>query len=229
MLFRSLIVGDTELQDLKDKIIDNRLFLSTAEELNIPLIFRSIETSEDMINYLLEIVQAVGIKAKDADVDFARINLLNEAIFRVFRILNRISDLTSQGYLDIKLSTLISLIKRILSAESVPFHGEPARGLQLMGMLETRNLDFDNLIIMSLNEGIMPKAEQQASFIPQFIRRSVGMSCLEHQDAIFAYYFYRLLQRADNVALSYSTASNGIVKSEMSAEPDGRASCRERV
>ena len=214
--YTSLIVGDTELQDLKDKIIDNRLFLSTAEELNIPLIFRCIETSEDMINYLLDIVQAVGIKAKDADVDFARINLLNEAIFRVFRILNRISDLTSQGYLDIKLPTLISLIKRILSAESVPFHGEPARGLQLMGMLETRNLDFDNLIIMSLNEGIMPKAEQQASFIPQFIRRSVGMSCLEHQDAIFAYYFYRLLQRADNVALSYSTASNGIVKSEMS-------------
>ncbi|MDO4726934.1 MAG: PD-(D/E)XK nuclease family protein [Porphyromonadaceae bacterium] len=211
--YTSLTFGD--MAEVKKSINDKKLFYISPEDINLS-IFRVVDNANQMVDYLLDTIQQIGIATKSVETDFARANLLNEAIFRVFSLLNRLRDLMQQGYLDIKLTTLISLIKRLLSSESVPFHGEPAIGLQMMGMLETRNLDFKNLIILSLNEGIMPKVDMRASFIPHFLRRSLGMSCLEHQDSIFAYYFYRLLQRAENITLLYNTSSSATSKSEMS-------------
>ncbi len=211
--YTSLAFGD--MAEVKKNINDKKIFYIAPEELNLS-IFQVIDDAKQMIDYLLDTIQKIGIATKSAETDFARTNLLNEAVFRVFCLLNRLKDLMQQGYLDVKLPTLISLIKRLMASESVPFHGEPAVGLQMMGTLETRNLDFKNLIILSLNEGTMPKTEIKASFIPHFLRRSVGMSCLEHQDSIFAYYFYRLLQRAENIALLYNTSSGTTSKSEMS-------------
>jgi len=88
---------------------------------------------------------------------------------------------------------------------SIPFKGEPLAGLQVMGMLETRALDFTNIIMLSANEGILPKSEASTSFIPYNLRRGFGLPTIEHQDAVYAYYFYRILQKAENVALLYNS------------------------
>ncbi|MDO4823876.1 MAG: PD-(D/E)XK nuclease family protein, partial [Bacteroidales bacterium] len=100
--------------------------------------------------------------------------------------------------------------------KTIAFHGEPANGLQVMGMLETRNLDFRNLIILSANEGMLPKASHMPSFIPYFLRDVHRLTTIEKQTSLYAYYFYRLLQRADNVALVYNNYTEGLRKGEMS-------------
>ena len=88
--------------------------------------------------------------------------------------------------------------------------------MQVMGVLETRNLDFRNLIMLSLNEGQLPKAGGDSSFIPYNLRKAFGMTTIEHKNAVYAYYFYRLIQRAENVTLLYNTASEGLNRGEMS-------------
>ena len=212
--YTSLIFND--FANIENKIVNEKVFYSSKEDLNFEMIFKKIENPAQMADYLLDIVKATGNKTKNIKNDFSTENLYNEAIFRIYKLLNRLKDLLNDGYLDVKLPTFISLIKRLLSKETVPFHGEPVCGLQLMGMLETRNLDFRNLLIISMNEGTMPKVETSASFIPHFIRKHFAMSNIEHQDAIFSYHFYRLLQRAENVAFVYNTVANQTGKSEIS-------------
>ena len=102
------------------------------------------------------------------------------------------------------------------TSTNIPFHGEPAIGMQVMGVLETRNLDFRNLIMLSLNEGQLPKAGGDSSFIPYNLRKAFGMTTIEHKNSVYAYYFYRLIQRAENITLLYNTASDGLNRGEMS-------------
>ena len=97
-----------------------------------------------------------------------------------------------------------------------PFHGEPLSGLQIMGVLETRALDFDRLIILSMNEGIFPQRKAANSFIPYNLRRGFGLPTYEHQDSVWAYHFYRLIERASHVSLLYDTRSNGLQTGEVS-------------
>ena len=211
--YTSLIYSES--QQIKDSIVADNLFYISPEEFGLPIL-RVVNSTSEMVDYLLDIVEKIGVATKDTHKDFTRDNLMNEAIFRVFCIINRLADLIKSGYLDVTLPTFVSLLKRLLNTGSVPFHGEPAMGLQMMGMLETRNLDFKNLLVVSINEGIMPKVDAQTSFIPYFIRKNIGMNTLEYQDSIFAYYFYRLLQRTENITFLYSTSSKETSKSEMS-------------
>lgn len=104
--------------------------------------------------------------------------------------------------------TYVSLLSRIASGESVPFEGKALRGLQVMGPLETRNLDFDNVVILSCNEGRFPKKSSSGSFIPPELRRGFGLPTNEFKDAILAYNFYRLVQRARNVWLLYDSRTD---------------------
>ena len=99
---------------------------------------------------------------------------------------------------------------------AVPFAGEPLAGLQILGILETRLLDFENVIILSMNEGIMPRSLPLSSFIPRNLRFGFGMPVPEHHDAVYAYYFYRLIQRAKNVFLVYNESADGLVTGERS-------------
>lgn len=107
-------------------------------------------------------------------------------------------------------------MNRLLTSTNIPFHGEPAIGMQVMGVLETRNLDFRNLIMLSLNEGQLPKNGGDSSFIPYNLRKAFGMTTIEHKNSVYAYYFYRLIQRAENITLLYNTASDGLNRGEMS-------------
>ena len=103
-----------------------------------------------------------------------------------------------------------------MGTSNIPFHGEPAIGMQVMGVLETRNLDFRNLVMLSVNEGQLPKTGGDSSFIPYNLRKAFGMTTIDHKIAVYAYYFYRLIQRAERVTLLYNTATEGINRGEWS-------------
>lgn len=134
----------------------------------------------------------------------------------IYTRMNVLSEQITQQQIDLQLPTYFRLLRRLIKTIRVPFEGEPIGGLQLMGFLETRNLDFKHLIILSVNEGILPKGSQSASFIPYGLRQGFGLPTRDLHDAMYAYYFYRLLQRAENVWLLYNSSSGGLTTGEKS-------------
>ena len=208
-------------QSLIGKIIEKRLFyfdIDKNPDCQSSLLFqmRFAGGSMKILDYLRVIVTEVGRKEKTITDKNGKSIVSFEAIFKVYQILNRLYDLIEKEHLELSQSTLVMLLLRLLSTRSIAFHGEPAVGLQLMGVLETRNMDFDNLMILSLGEGVMPKAELSPSFIPIFMRNALGMSSLRHQDSMLAYYFYRLIQRAKNITLLYGKQTGKTSKAEPS-------------
>lgn len=112
--------------------------------------------------------------------------------------------------------TYVRLLDQLLSGVSVPFRGEPLKGLQIMGPLETRALDFKNLIILSANEGVFPRRSVSSSFIPPELRKGFGLPTYEYQDAVWAYYFYRMISRAENVWMLVDSRTEGLKSGEES-------------
>ena len=130
--------------------------------------------------------------------------------------INRFRTLIEEDELTVQSETFRRLLVKVLSATNIPFHGEPAIGMQVMGVLETRNLDFRHLVLLSVNEGQLPKSGGDSSFIPYNLRKAFGMTTIEHKIAVYAYYFYRLLQRAERITLMYNTSSDGLNRGEWS-------------
>lgn len=112
--------------------------------------------------------------------------------------------------------TLFLLLDKLVAGVSVPFSGEPLNGLQVMGVLETRSLDFDNIIILSMNEGVFPAKPVQNTFVPMSLRDAFGMPTQRHRDSVFAYHFYRMIGRAKRVALIYDSRTEGMQSGEES-------------
>lgn len=142
--------------------------------------------------------------------------LLQESVFQVYTVVSHLKDAMEQGLVTLGLPMFQSLLQRVLSVTSIPFSGEPVRGMQIMGLLETRNLDFKNVLLLSVNEGLLPKKSGELSFIPYNLRKGFGLTTADHKDSIFAYYFFRLLQRAETITLVYNTTSDGMNRGEMS-------------
>lgn len=128
----------------------------------------------------------------------------------------RLRDTASRYRVNMRESTFFHMIRSVVDAETVSFTGEPLKGLQIMGILETRALNFDNLIILSMNERIFPKRQFTRSFIPNILRRCFGMATMEFQECIFAYYFYRMISAAQNVTLIYNTRTEALNSGDMS-------------
>ncbi|MEE9362374.1 MAG: PD-(D/E)XK nuclease family protein [Cellulophaga sp.] len=128
-----------------------------------------------------------------------------EYLYRFNQLFNQISTLLKEHSFITDLKSLHSLYTELLSSETLDFKGEPLKGLQIMGMLESRNLDFETVIITSVNEGILPSGKSNNSFIPFDIKNIFGLPTYKEKDAIYTYHFYRLLQRAKNVYLLYNT------------------------
>ncbi|MDR1980762.1 MAG: PD-(D/E)XK nuclease family protein [Tannerellaceae bacterium] len=143
-------------------------------------------------------------------------DLEQEFIFHYFTTVNRLKEIMQEANVEIHTDTYFRLLKQLTDTISIPFRGEPLSGLQIMGVLETRALDFDRLIILSMNEGVFPKRKAVHSFIPYNLRRGFGLPTYEHQDSIFAYHFYRLIHRASHVSLLYDTRNTGSQTGEMS-------------
>lgn len=142
--------------------------------------------------------------------------LHSEATFRTYQLLTRLHTLTSDGTLNIDIPTYKRLLMQIIRATNVPYHGEPIAGIQIMGVLETRCLDFKHLLILSCNEGNMPKGVNDSSFIPHTVRQAYHMTTVEHKVGIYSYYFHRLLQRTSDATLTYNSSTDGINTGEMS-------------
>ena len=207
---------------LRRQLSDEKIYFPTAAQLTADglttLLFRSFrqDTSaasdnEMLLSWLCEAVQTVARHLSDShDV------LCEETLFRTYTLLNRLLTLTRDGDLTIDMVTLGRLIVQLLQQTSVPFHGEPAEGLQVMGVLETRNLDFDHVLMLSVSEGNMPKGVSDTSFIPYSLRKAYGLTTPDHKAAIYSYYFNRLLQRASDVTLVYNNATSEGQKGEMS-------------
>ena len=163
-----------------------------------------------LLHALLGIVRHV---AKDPS---SKDHLATESLFRVYTVLNRLTDLVDSGVLKVDIITLQRLVTQVIQSTTIPFHGEPAEGIQIMGVLETRNLDFDHVLMLSCNEGNMPRGVSDTSFIPYSIRKAYGLTTVDHKVAIYEHYFHRLLQRAKDVTLVYNNATNDGQTGEMS-------------
>lgn len=215
-----------ELSDKTDSLLkeltrQNRFYplpseLSADETLQD--VFAPCLTNESLCAHLSELLKRIATlyRNRNGQEHDAFGQLYREALFKAFTLVNRFHGLIDDGDLKVNSSTLRRLLTRVMSASSIPFHGEPAIGLQVMGVLETRNLDFRHLILLSVNEGKLPQSGSDSSFIPYNLRKAFGMTTIDHKIAVYAYYFYRLLQRAEKATLVYNTATDGMNRGEMS-------------
>lgn len=190
----------------KDEFL-TRLFTPLSGNLN--LCIRLSETLQQVAS----IYQANTSGTEDTD---AFNQLYRESLFKAYTTINRFRTLIEEDELTVQSETFRRLLVKVLSATNIPFHGEPAIGMQVMGVLETRNLDFRHLVLLSVNEGQLPKSGGDSSFIPYNLRKAFGMTTIEHKIAVYAYYFYRLLQRAERITLMYNTSSDGLNRGEWS-------------
>ena len=140
----------------------------------------------------------------------------SEAYFQCYKIINKFRLLLDEGLTEISSSLLARLMEQVLRAQSIPFHGEPLQGLQIMGMLETRNLDFENILMLNVNEGILPKANKDHSFIPYDLRKAFGLLTKEDESEVYAYNFFRLFKHAKSITMVYNDAVNNDNQGEMS-------------
>lgn len=178
------------------------------------MIFRPVKTAGDLIRYLHAIFMHILENLASEETGILP-EIHREFVFRLLIQLNRMESLLSARP-GITLQVMERVLRKMISGLVVPFEGEPLSGLQVMGILETRLLDFRHVILLSMNEEVMPAAQFRQSYIPYSLREAFGMPSREDMDAIYAYYFNRLLQRAEKVDLIYNSTSEGIRTGEMS-------------
>ena len=206
-----------EAREVEKLIVDGNIFFPDIIILKDVAIFHPTADAVELSKYLLDLVERLG-KAYKEEGSFTDVydGLYQESIFRAYQIVNRLYGLLQSNQWTLEKSTFLRLLRKLLSTTQVPFHGEPVKGLQIMGVLETRTLDFENLLLLSVNEGFMPGTNSDNTFIPQFLRAHFNLNTIEHQDSIYAYYFYRLIQRAKKITLVFNTDKTQTGKAEIS-------------
>ena len=168
-------------------------------------------TTSTILHHIATLIKQVGIATKPEGDP-----LTQESVFRMYTILNRLATLADSGDLLVDNTTLRRLVSQLVSSSSIPFHGEPVVGVQIMGVLETRNIDFDNVLLLSCNEGNMPKGVNDSSFIPYTIRKAHHLTTIDNKVALYSYYFHRLLQRARDITIAYNNSTDNGHTGEMS-------------
>ena len=169
------------------------------------------QKSAALLHHIATLIKQVGIATKPEGDP-----LTQESVFRMYTILNRLATLADSGDLLVDNTTLRRLVSQLVSSSSIPFHGEPVVGVQIMGVLETRNIDFDHLLLLSCNEGNMPKGINDSSFIPYTIRKAHHLTTIDNKVALYSYYFHRLLQRARDITIAYNNSTDNGHTGEMS-------------
>ncbi|MBP7487048.1 MAG: PD-(D/E)XK nuclease family protein [Parabacteroides sp.] len=208
---------------IRDITENNRVYIGYSE-LNknelLSILFVPVTGTEAFSDYLIRVLEELNkvlSPATESEEEVQRTNdLEQEFIFHYFATVNRMREVMTDAGVEMTVDTYFRLLKRMTDTITIPFHGEPLSGLQVMGVLETRALDFDRIIILSVNEGIYPTRKGANSFIPYNLRKGFGLPTYEHQDSVWAYHFYRLIYRAQKVSLLYDTRSNGLQTGEVS-------------
>ena len=222
----NMIIPDT-VKQLRQDIIQYNKVVVTVEDLSIDpllqLIFTPLEeweqiatTTKAILARLEHSFSLTKEQKEEDDASTRSIDMECEFIIEYYKTINKMEDALSHVNAEMSVDTYFKLLKKMIVGITVPFSGEPLAGLQIMGVLETRALDFDNLIMLSMNEGIFPLKKAANSFIPYNLRRGFGLPTYEHQDSIFAYHFYRMINRAKRIYMIYDTRTEGLKSGEIS-------------
>lgn len=196
------------------KISESNLYQVQTTEFQsddfLSLIFKHVDSADETIDYILEILEKI-MQYSDmfTETDY-------EFLYHYHATVEKLGKSFKKQTFFFTPRTLFQLLNKLINGVSVPFSGEPLYGLQIMGVLETRALDFDNIIFLSMNEGIFPAKPTNNSFVPASLRNAFDMPTQKHRDAVFAYHFYRLISRAKNVALIYDSRTDGLQTGEES-------------
>ncbi len=207
----------------------NRAFLAASffAESNRKLlaIFQPVSATTGLFAYLKNILaflydqisETLSTFNEEEETDLSPPMVMEaEFIYQFFTHLNRLESLLQEQAMTMNLPTFMRLFLQIIRQIKIPFTGEPLRGLQIMGMLETRNLDFDHVIILAMNEQVMPPTRPMNSMIPNNLRKGFGLPLSNQSDAVSAYLYYRLMQSAQNIHLLYNTTASGLRNGEPS-------------
>jgi hypothetical protein len=221
-LFRHLAGGQKTVNAITKKVTDfNLVFLSPkkaaevlAEHNDVPEVLKNLfaqpQHADQLLQFLDEALMAYVANYSGSDA------LFHEAAFALHQLHQQAREVLVDVAENLQTATLLRLYQSMLAEHQVDFYGEPLAGLQIMGMLETRTLDFKRVILTSLNEGILPTGKSQNSFIPFDLKVGFGMPTHNEKDAIYAYHFYRLLQRAEEIWLIYDSDTQGVGLKEKS-------------
>jgi len=169
------------------------------------LILKRVKDYNEMYRYFTDIVKYISEDLEKRKDEGLPVKFINEFLYNFYFQINRLKDVTEEYSITLENETYWRLADEIFRGLQITFTGEPLEGLQIMGLLESRILDFENVFVLSVNEGIMPKGIGYTSFIPYTLRKIYGMLMPEEEDSITAYYFYRLIQRAKNIFLFYDS------------------------
>lgn len=222
-----ILSAKQKADELKEHILKyNRVVVPVSEITEDPLlklIFTPITKWSEISSYLHVILSYLyntltEIKHSDDDLKENSINhsdLEREFIVQYYKTITSLGDRLN-GVDVMSVDTYFRLLRKLARGISVPFSGEPLSGLQIMGVLETRTLDFDNLIILSMNEGVFPIKKATNSFIPFTLRKGFALPTYEFQDSTYAYHFYRMISRAKNIYMLYDTRTEGMQTGEVS-------------
>ncbi len=218
-LLNHQFVVTNEIKDFVSEIHRRNKIYINASELKISMfvakLFSSPDNWNDVLDYFLDILKELSLKYNPARDE--QHQLESEYIFQAYLAIQRLKDsLLALTIPDFPVKIMFRLLDQGLKRISIPFEGEPLTGLQIMGLLETRCLDFENLILFSANEGFLPRIAPGHSFVPYHLRKGFGMPTYEDRDAMYAYYFYRLIQRNHNTVIVYNSITEGVSFSEKS-------------
>jgi Fe-S-cluster formation regulator IscX/YfhJ len=204
------------------QMAENNWVYIDAEELNknelLATIFIPQSDTKTFLPYLLHILRSLQNGWQQASDEKHNYQLECDFLYQYYITINRMADILKDKpvEVDMNIDTLVRLTRQLTAGITIPFVGEPLDGLQVMGVLETRGLDFENLIITSFNEGVFPQKSTSNSFIPYNLRRGFELPTTEHQDAITAYNFYRLIHRASRIYFLYDSRTEGMQTGEVS-------------
>lgn len=216
------LLAENEVKAISSKMIRYNWVYVNADELTtsqlLSIIFTPQTDPKTFLSYLLEIMNLLQEGWKKREVESSKFSLESDFLYQYYISINRIDGIIKNlpEMIDLSIDTLIKLIRQLTSGITIPFVGEPLEGLQIMGVLETRGIDFDNLIITSFNEGVYPKKNASNSFIPYNLRRGFSLPTFEHHDAITSYNFYRLIHRAKRIFFLYDSRTEGMQTGEIS-------------
>ncbi|MBN1107870.1 MAG: PD-(D/E)XK nuclease family protein, partial [Bacteroidales bacterium] len=213
------LLDEKEKKIPEEIIAHNMVYVSEAyfmKSEKLAIVFERKSTPSGLCDYVIRILSLAASYLKELPDHTMPGNVRNEFIYRIILALNRIRPLAEDKEITMSVDTWTRLLDRILKTQTVPFSGEPLSGIQVMGVLETRTLDFRNLIMISVNEGIIPSTTTASSFIPFSLRQAFGLPSINHRESIYAYHFYRLLHRAENVTFLFNSNPEGLRSGEMS-------------
>lgn len=210
-------ISQEEINELIGEVQKKRMFFVSAKEIQAvcptfqeifnPISNISIANLISYIDGILKFIEGKLLNSLDSDENKS---LEVACIEKYIELFHQLTDIISNYQLELTEDTFFYLIDRFISSSSISLQGEPLKGLQIMGVLETRCLDFRNIIILSMNEKVFPRKHFAKSFIPYNIRQGFNMSTIEHQESMYAYYFYRMISRAENVFLLYDARTSGL-------------------